>query len=115
MEIALEVSLAIATSQPPSPTKAAEEAAEEGAGGGAEGGTDAGAEGGEEESEGRSRADLLEEQSGLALMKAELDAVHMAARRNEKRAEALLGDLTPHKAAWAARVSAQQARLDRLA
>ena len=111
MEIALEVSLAIATSQPPSPTKAAEEAAEEGAGGGAE----AGAEGGEEESEGRSRADLLEEQSGLALMKAELDAVHMAARRNEKRAEALLGDLTPHKAAWAARVSAQQARLDRLA
>ena len=111
MEIALEVSLAIATSQPPSPTKAAEEAAEEGAGGGAE----AGAEGGEEESEGRSRADLLEEQSDLALMKAELDAVHMAARRNEKRAEALLGDLTPHKAAWAARVSAQQARLDRLA
>ena len=111
MEIALEVSLAIATSQPPSPTKGTEEAAEEGAGGGAE----AGAGGGEEESEGASQADLLEEQSRLALMKAELDAVHMAARRNEKRAEALLGELAPHKAEWAARVSAQQARLDRLA
>ena len=70
-------------------------------------GEEAAAEAAEDGEEGATgaRAALLEEQTQLAQRQAQVDSDVETARLRERRAEALMEELEPHKRDWTARVS----------